>query len=303
MPHAPSVLLLACLATLPALLAIGCGGGKPAGEPTPGPQGWLLPELRTKLDATVRAAFKEIRRSRRDRRRADAAGSVDHDHRRGLLAAHEGPDEARHAPAHRVEMNQERSVGTLLMQLVGEGKLSLDDKVAKYVKGVPNGERITMRQVATMTSGLASYTLDEQFAKQLFANPEPEVHAAGAACDRVQGIALSSAPERGSSTRTPTPCWSGVVIEKVTGKPIRRRPARADHPASAARPDVMARVFDRAPGTPARRATRCRDSLPGKPAGAKNWRPSWAWAAGAMLSPRSTTCSSTAAPWQPGRGC
>jgi len=59
----------------------------------------------------------------------------------------------------------------LLMQLVGEGKLSLDDTIGKYIGGVPNGDAITLRQVAGMTSGVASYTKNPAFVKALFANP------------------------------------------------------------------------------------------------------------------------------------
>jgi D-alanyl-D-alanine carboxypeptidase len=44
--------------------------------------------------------------------------------------------------------------GNLMLQLVGEGKVSLDDHVSKWVAGVPNGDQITIRQLLNMTSGL-----------------------------------------------------------------------------------------------------------------------------------------------------
>lgn len=44
---------------------------------------------------------------------------------------------------------------TLVLQLVGEGKVSLDDHISKWVAGVPNGDQITIRQLLTHTSGLA----------------------------------------------------------------------------------------------------------------------------------------------------
>lgn len=47
---------------------------------------------------------------------------------------------------------------TLLLQLVDEGKLSLDDTIGKWVSGVPNGDQITVRQLANMTSGVPEYT-------------------------------------------------------------------------------------------------------------------------------------------------
>ncbi|MFJ4283812.1 serine hydrolase domain-containing protein [Streptomyces massasporeus] len=43
----------------------------------------------------------------------------------------------------------------LVLQLVGEGKVTLDDHISKWVKGVPNGDRITIRQLLNHTSGLA----------------------------------------------------------------------------------------------------------------------------------------------------
>lgn len=47
---------------------------------------------------------------------------------------------------------------TALLQLAKAGKVSLDDPIGKYVEGVPNGERITLRQLAQMRSGLGDYS-------------------------------------------------------------------------------------------------------------------------------------------------
>jgi D-alanyl-D-alanine carboxypeptidase len=43
----------------------------------------------------------------------------------------------------------------LILQLVGEGRVSLDDHIANWVTGVPNGDQITIRQLLNHTSGLA----------------------------------------------------------------------------------------------------------------------------------------------------
>jgi D-alanyl-D-alanine carboxypeptidase len=43
----------------------------------------------------------------------------------------------------------------LVLQLVGEGKVALDDHIAKWVAGVPNGDQITIRELLNHTSGLA----------------------------------------------------------------------------------------------------------------------------------------------------
>jgi D-alanyl-D-alanine carboxypeptidase len=42
----------------------------------------------------------------------------------------------------------------LILQLVGAGKVHLGDHISKWIKGVPNGNRITIRQLLNMTSGL-----------------------------------------------------------------------------------------------------------------------------------------------------
>jgi D-alanyl-D-alanine carboxypeptidase len=43
----------------------------------------------------------------------------------------------------------------LILQLVGEHKMALDDHIAKWIDGVPNGDEITIRQLLNHTSGLA----------------------------------------------------------------------------------------------------------------------------------------------------
>ncbi len=47
---------------------------------------------------------------------------------------------------------------TLILQLVEQGKISLDDTINTWVKGVPNGDSITLRQLADMSSGVPEYT-------------------------------------------------------------------------------------------------------------------------------------------------
>ena len=48
-------------------------------------------------------------------------------------------------------------VATLVLQLVGEGRLGLDDKLERWLPGlVPSGERITVRQLLNHTSELYS---------------------------------------------------------------------------------------------------------------------------------------------------
>ena len=59
---------------------------------------------------------------------------------------------------------------TLLLQLVAEGKASLDDTLDTWVDGIPNGDRITLRQLAAMTSGVPDYTT-QAFIEDFVADP------------------------------------------------------------------------------------------------------------------------------------
>ena len=56
---------------------------------------------------------------------------------------------------------------TALLILVDEGKLGLDDPVGKYVSWVPNGDNITLRMLADMTSGLHNYTEDDAWVNEV----------------------------------------------------------------------------------------------------------------------------------------
>jgi D-alanyl-D-alanine carboxypeptidase len=60
---------------------------------------------------------------------------------------------------------------TVILTLVDDGKLSLNDKVSRYVSGVPAGEQITIRMLCNNTSGLFNYGEDPQFVENLVAEP------------------------------------------------------------------------------------------------------------------------------------
>jgi len=58
----------------------------------------------------------------------------------------------------------------LILMLASENILSLDDPIEKYIRGIPNGNIITLRQLANMSSGLSDYINDE-FNKNFDVNP------------------------------------------------------------------------------------------------------------------------------------
>src|SRR5205085_7473508 len=60
-------------------------------------------------------------------------------------------------------------IGTLILQLVGEGKLGLDDPIKRWAPQVPNAQHITVRELLNMSSGLYNYGEDKPFVRQAFA--------------------------------------------------------------------------------------------------------------------------------------
>ena len=58
----------------------------------------------------------------------------------------------------------------VVLQLVDEGLVKLDEPIATYLQGVPNGEMITVRQLLNMTSGLANTTESDAFNQSLDAD-------------------------------------------------------------------------------------------------------------------------------------
>src|SRR5215204_4971950 len=120
---------------------------------------------------------------------------------------------------HRIGSVTKTFTATLLLKAADKGLLSLDDPIDKYVKGIPNGDEITLRQMSDMTSGIASYTEDEQWAKKWLSDPtrvsKPEDLA------RI-GIKESPLFDPGSEWFYSNTNYVllGLVLEQVTGKPI-----------------------------------------------------------------------------------
>jgi D-alanyl-D-alanine carboxypeptidase len=61
---------------------------------------------------------------------------------------------------------------TVILQLVEEGKLSLGDKLEKYVKGFKYGDQMTVRQMCNNTSGVFAYDDAPGFTEKNLAEPQ-----------------------------------------------------------------------------------------------------------------------------------
>lgn len=63
-------------------------------------------------------------------------------------------------------------VGTAVLTLIDEGKVSADDTIDKYVKSVPNGDKITLRHLATHRAGIFNLIESKTMKEKFSADPE-----------------------------------------------------------------------------------------------------------------------------------
>lgn len=71
----------------------------------------------------------------------------------------------------RIGSNTKTFTTTLVLQLVDDGKLSLDDKLSEYIEGIPTGDRITLRMLCNNTSGLFEYGETEAVLNKIATDP------------------------------------------------------------------------------------------------------------------------------------
>jgi D-alanyl-D-alanine carboxypeptidase len=175
--------------------------------------------------------------------------------------------------------------GTAILLLADDGRLELDDPVSKYLDFVPNGQNITLRQLANMTSGLYSYTFVDEWVDELQRNPFRSYTAR-----ELVDVGFNNNPKfsfdppgsniQYSNTNT---VLLGMVVEKVSGLKIEDfiahrilRPLglrNTSWPTNGAMPSPFAHGYTRQ--TPDE-----------SEADATFFNPSWGNAAGQMISDR-----------------
>lgn len=107
---------------------------------------------------------------------------------------------------------------TLVLQLVDEGAISLDDTIDQYVDGVTDGDAITIRELADMTSGNADYVNDDFLAS--FVEDPDRLYT----LDELNGFMLGKEAQFAPGTRAvytnANTNLLGAVVEKATGRPF-----------------------------------------------------------------------------------
>jgi D-alanyl-D-alanine carboxypeptidase len=240
-------------------------------------------QRRSRVDAAVQAVMKKLQipgvilgvwqRGQEPIVKAYGARNID-------LAAGKRGEPMKTGFYMRIGSETKTFTATAVLQLVEEGKVGLEDPISKYVEGVPNGNAITVRELGEMRSGLASYSGNPTFVKELLAQPDrqwaPEELLA-------QSFSLppTFSPGRGYEYSNTNFVVLGLLVEEVTGegigayvqrhilRPLKMRHTLFPHGAAFPRPHPQGYTAQTPTGTAA-------DST--------GWNPSWAWAAGAMIS-------------------
>jgi D-alanyl-D-alanine carboxypeptidase len=169
---------------------------------------------------------------------------------------------------------------TAVLQLADQGKLRLDDPIAEFVDGVPLGDKITLRQLARMQSGLFNYSASPEFQQAMFADPRHPFTPR-----ELLNYALAQPnqfpPGEGFEYCNTNTILLGLVVQKVSGEPLNTyiqdkilAPLGMSHtsfPTTNAFPEPHAQGYTV-------------QTADGKETTATDWDPSWGWAAGAMIS-------------------
>jgi D-alanyl-D-alanine carboxypeptidase len=198
---------------------------------------------------------------------------------------------ARLDPSRRLHPQDQARVGSITktviavvaLQLAHEGKLDLEDSIEEWLPGmVPGGSAITLRMLLNHTSGIFNYTDDPDFFAKAFTDP----YRAWTPRELID-LALGNPP-----LFRPGTSWSysntgyillGLALEKASGTSVadlvKRRVTRPLH--------LEDTYFAT---TPRFRGSYARGYIPPGIYGVdtytdtSGWTPTWAWAAGALVS-------------------
>lgn len=86
----------------------------------------------------------------------------------GDLATQEPFDPAAHV---RIASNTKPFTATAVLLLVDDGVITLDDTLEQHIPGIANGDRITVRQILQMSSGVWEFTSDNDLIGRWAADP------------------------------------------------------------------------------------------------------------------------------------
>ena len=116
---------------------------------------------------------------------------------------------------YQIASNSKQFTAAAVLLLQRDGKLSLDDTVARYLPGITGGDRITIRQLLSHTSGLQDYwPQDYSFAAMATPVTPQQI------VDRWARKPLDFAPGTQWQYSNTGYVVAGLIVEKVAGEPL-----------------------------------------------------------------------------------
>ncbi|MFI6055143.1 serine hydrolase domain-containing protein [Streptomyces violascens] len=183
----------------------------------------------------------------------------------------------------RIGSNTKTFTAVVVLQLVGEGKIGLDATVDTYLPDLVRGDgidgrHITVRQVLQQTSGLPSYTNDDDL--------EPRYYEPRDLLDRALKHKADFAPGAKWEYSNTNYVVAGLIVQRVTGRPL-----AAEIDRRIIKKIGLRHTYFPAPGDPTIREPHPKgyaQDAPGAPlSDITDMDPSWAWAAGQLISTNS----------------
>ena len=164
---------------------------------------------------------------------------------------------------------------TAILMLADQSKLGLDDPIDRYVEGVPNGNQITLRQLAQMRSGLYNYADD----LKLWQEPHRQYTPQELLAIAFRHPVLFPPGAKFDYCNTNT-VLLGLVIEKVSGQPLGTYITQ-----NILKPEGLSHtVYPTGNEFPSPHANGYFKTPDGKILDATDWNMSWGWGAGNMIS-------------------
>ncbi|MFE6839412.1 serine hydrolase domain-containing protein [Streptomyces sp. NPDC057705] len=166
---------------------------------------------------------------------------------------------------------------TALLKLVDEGEVSLDDKISRWRPDLPHADEITLKMLASTSSGYADYVTDQAFIAALYKNP----FRTWTAEERVKiSVSKPLVLPPGSGFAYSHANWVilGDIIARVRRKPLEEvmvqdvlKPLGLNHTAISSKADIPEPVLHSF------------DNERGVFEDATYWNPSWTLAPGAVM--------------------
>ncbi|MFE6867967.1 serine hydrolase domain-containing protein [Kitasatospora sp. NPDC057692] len=185
----------------------------------------------------------------------------------------------------RAGSNTKTFVAVVVLQLVGEGKVELDAPIERYLPGLVRGEgidgrAITVRQLLQHTSGLPNFT-DEIF-EEVFGAGRHRYYQPRELLDMGLSRKALFAPGTGWSYSNTNYILAGLLVEKVTGRPLAEQLTKRVIDRLGLRHTYFPGVGDESIREPHPRGYAARPD--GSLDDVTELDPSWGWAAGQLVS-------------------